>query len=140
MKGYLSNIPGENLYSDSKEKRLNSMLSLIEENYGKEEKEAFRSLLKDEEAIKEKLTQYMGKTEDVYNIGKSFVETMKDAKETTVAFYNKDSLNLFFAPTLPPLLDKNKEKEVPSKRNDALDMSKYENTYSLSHSEKVHTR
>ena len=140
LKGYLSNIPGENLYSDSKEKRLNSMLSLIEENYGKEEKEAFRSLLKDEEAIKEKLTQYMGKTEDVYNIGKSFVETMKDAKETTVAFYNKDSLNLFFAPTLSPLLDKNKEKEVPSKRNDALDMSKYENTYSLSHSEKVHTR
>ena len=116
------------------------ILSLIEENYGKEEKETFRSLLKDEEAIKEKLTQYMGKTEDVYNIGKSFVETMKDAKETTVAFYNKDSLNLFFAPTLPPLLDKNKEKEVPSKRNDALDMSKYENTYSLSHSEKVHTR
>ena len=140
LKGYLSNISGENLYSDSKEKRLNSMLSLIEENYGKEEKETFRSLLKDEEAIKEKLTQYMGKTEDVYNIGKSFVETMKDAKETTVAFYNKDSLNLFFAPTLPPLLDKNKEKEVPSKRNDALDMSKYENTYSLSHSEKVHTR
>lgn len=140
LKGYLSNIPGENLYSDSKEKRLNSMLSLIEENYGKEEKEAFRSLLKDEEAIKEKLTQYMGKTEDVYNIGKSFVETMKDANETTVAFYNKDSLNLFFAPTLPSLLDKNKEKEVLSKGNDALDMSKYENTYSLSHSEKVHTR
>ncbi|MGN0840931.1 MAG: hypothetical protein ACI4NB_08890 [Candidatus Ornithospirochaeta sp.] len=140
LKGYLSNISGENLYSDSKEKRLNSMLSLIEENYGKEEKEAFRSLLKDEEAIKEKLTQYMGKTEDVYNIGKSFVETMKDANETTVAFYNKDSLNLFFAPTLPSLLDKNKEKEVLSKGNDALDMSKYENTYSLSHSEKVHTR
>ena len=32
------------------------------------------------------------------------------------------------------------EKEVLSKGNDALNMSKYENTYSLSHSEKVHTR
>ena len=140
LKGYLSNISGENLNSDSKEKRFNSILSLIEENYGKGEKEAFRSLSNDEEAVREKLNHYIGKTEDAYNIGKGIIEYIKDTKETKLSFYNKDCLNLFFAPTLPLSLDKIKKIEVPSKGNDAFDISKYENVYSLSHSEKVHTR
>ena len=140
LKGYLSNISGENLNSDSKEKRFNSILSLIEENYGKGEKEAFRSLSNDEEAVREKLNHYIGKTEDAYNIGKGIIAYIKDTKETKLSFYNKDCLNLFFAPTLPLFLDKIKKIEVPAKGNAAFDISKYENVYSLSHSEKVHTR
>lgn len=140
LKGYLSNIPGENLNCDSKEKRFNSILSLIEENYGKGEKEAFRSLSNDEEAVREKLNHCIGKTEDAYNIGKGIIEHIKDTKETKLSFYNKECLNLFFAPTLPLSLDKSKKVEVHSKGNASFDISKYENVYSLSHSEKLHTR
>ena len=100
----------------------------------------FRSLSNDEEAVREKLNHYIGKTEDAYNIGKGIVEYIKDTKETKLSFYNKDCLNLFFAPTLPLSLDKIKKIEGPSKGNAAFDISKYEKVYSLSHSEKVHTR
>ena len=68
------------------------------------------------------------------------IEYIKDTKETNLSLYNKDCLNLFFAPTLPLFLDKIKKIEVPAKGNSAFDISKYENVYSLSHSEKVHTR
>ena len=140
LKGYISNISGENLNCDSKEKRFNSILSLIEENYGKEEKDLFRGLSKDEEAVREKLNHYIGKIEDAYNIGKGIVEYIKDTKETKLSFYNKDCLDLFFGPTLYSSQAKSKKIEVPLKGIDTFDVSKYENVYSLSHSEKVHAR